>query len=91
MCSRTLACARDYGPKGREGKARCRKAERASAIARGTRGREKGRTGETAVKRRKEEAGIRFTNRRYISTINIFVTYRFSARKHLHTSFVNHL
>lgn len=43
------------------------------------RGREGGRVDTVAAEWGEEEAGIRFSNRRYISTINIFVTYRFSA------------
>lgn len=54
----------------------------ARAVAGGKRG-GKGRGGREeergAARWGEEEAGIRFSNRRYISTINIFVTYRFSA------------
>ena len=70
MCSRVLACARGCEPRGGGGGRVKRERER-----------EKEANGmEPAAERRKEEAGIRFSNRRYISTINIFVTYRFSAR-----------
>lgn len=51
------------------------KGEREGARERGR----KGRVDTAAAEWGEEEAGIRFSNRRYISTINIFVTYRFSA------------
>lgn len=73
MCSRTLACARErlLAERGREGGGRKREGG----------GESEGERGEDTVAAEwgEEEAGIRFSNRRYISTINIFVTYRFSA------------
>lgn len=73
MCSRTLACARErlLAERGREGG---RKREGG-----GEREGEGGKVDTVAAEWGEEEAGIRFSNRRYISTINIFVTYRFSA------------
>lgn len=65
----------------------CARAVASGKVARGgakergrrARGREGGRVDTVAAEWGEEEAGIRFSNRRYISTINIFVTYRFSA------------
>lgn len=75
MCSRTLACARErlLAERGREGGGAKERGKRRA------RGRERGRVDTVAAEWGEEEAGIRFSNRRYISTINIFVTYRFSA------------
>lgn len=51
----------------------------ARAVAGGKRGGEERGEERGGARWGEEEAGIRFSNRRYISTINIFVTYRFSA------------